>query len=120
MSNINDRGPKQPPVFSKRYSAGNGDIVQLSIFEFRNGKEQWLSHSLRITRSFRKGGSGSEWKNTDYLSPECALVAAHLFAEGFAWVQERRDAEYRARRGDQQVHGNVFTAGVDFSNDVPF
>jgi hypothetical protein len=114
QTNGNETSGKQRPAFSKRYFP-----VQLSVFEYRNGEDQRLNHSLKLSKSFRRTPE-SDWETSDYLAPEDALVAAQLLTEGYIWVQHRRNEDFRERRSQQDEVLQGATAGAEFPADIPF
>lgn len=114
QQNGQESSGKQRPVFSKRYFP-----VQLAVFEYRNGQDQRLNHSIKLTRTFRRDAE-SEWESSDYLAPEDALVAAQLLTEAYMWVQRRRNEDYRERRSQQDDAVEAVMAGAELPAEIPF
>lgn len=93
---------KQRPIWSK------GFPVRVAVFEFptENGP---CNFSVKLTRSFRRDDE-SEWETSDYLSGQDVLRAAKLLEAADAFIQNRLDADYKARKAQQSEAGG----------DIPF
>jgi hypothetical protein len=89
MAKANEK--KSRLVYSNRFFP-----VAIGVFEHRNDEGR-LNHSVKLTRSFRRGPE-AEWEQTDYLSAQDLLPAAKLLDEAYAFVQKRLQQAYQESR----------------------
>jgi hypothetical protein len=86
-----ENGRKQRPAWTKKSFP-----IEVAVFEFptENGPPNF---SVKLTRAFRRD-EDSEWESTDYLGGGDLLRAAKLLEAADAYVQERLESDYRARK----------------------